>query len=85
MTRQTCQHRGVKLPDPVSCGARCSLFPRCLPPIPPEVVAAVVDLRAAAEAQQRNSLAVGDSLELLRQALAEGLARRDGQDLDPPD
>jgi len=48
-------------------------------------VAAVVDLRAAAEAQQRNSLAVGDSLELLRQALAEGLARRDGQDLDPPD
>jgi hypothetical protein len=82
---QTCRHRGVKLPDPVSCGARCSQFPRCLPPIPADVVAAVIDLHAATAAQERNSLAVAGSLELLSQALAEGLARREGQELDPPD
>jgi hypothetical protein len=46
-------------------------------------VAAVVALHAAAAAQERNSLAVAGSLELLSQALAEGLVRRGGQD--PPD
>jgi hypothetical protein len=85
VSRQTCQHRGVKLADANSCGARCSQFPRCLPPIPADVVAAVVDLHAAAAAQERNSLAVAGSLELLSQALAEGLARRGGEELDPPD
>jgi hypothetical protein len=56
----------------------------CLPPLPTDIVDAVVCLRAAVEAQHRSSVAVGDFLELLRQALADGMARRDGEELTGP-
>jgi hypothetical protein len=78
VTRWTCQHRGIKLSDTHSCGARCAIFPSCLPPLPPEVVEEVCQLHLAIEAQHRRSVAVADFLELLRQALTDGLAKRDG-------
>jgi hypothetical protein len=86
VSRRTCRHLGVKLPDPHSCGARCAEFPSCLPPLPADVVGAVAYLRAAVETQHRSTVAVGDFLELLRQALTEGMARRDGEEpADPTD
>jgi hypothetical protein len=84
VSRRTCQHRGIKLADAHSCGARCAQFPSCLPPLPADVVEAVAELRAAVEAQHRSSVAVGDFLELLRQALTEGMARRDDEELAGP-
>jgi hypothetical protein len=84
VSRQTCRHLGVKLRDTSSCGGRCSEFPSCLPPPPADVVEQVFALRAAAWAQHRSSVAVGDFLELLRQALIDGMARRDGEELTGP-
>lgn len=80
MSRQTCQHLGVKLADTSSCGARCAQFPSCLPPLPAGVLAAVADRCAAFEADLRSSVAVSEFLELMRQAVAEGMARRDGEE-----
>jgi hypothetical protein len=84
VSRLTCQHLHVKLADASTCGARCAQFPNCLPPLPADVIDAVVCLITAVEAQHRSSVAVGDFLELLRQALADGMARRDGEELTGP-
>jgi len=83
MTRRFCQRLAVKLPDAHSCGTRCADFPGCLPPIPAEVLDTITSVRAMVEAERRTSLAVREFLELLRQALTEGIGKRNNQELPP--
>jgi hypothetical protein len=47
---QPCCWLGEKLPDNVSCGEGCEVFPRCLPRL--ELVAKLTERRQAAEDQR---------------------------------
>jgi hypothetical protein len=71
-------HRGERLPDNVSCGARCERFPSCLPPLPAETVGLILELRAVAAAEQETTAALRTTLGRLHDAIEQGLALGDG-------
>jgi hypothetical protein len=71
---RTCDHLGQVLAANATCGARCSRFPACLPPLPPELPGQVADLCDPAE--EEAVVSVGRVLGRLHAAIVDGLARK---------
>jgi hypothetical protein len=76
MSIRRCDHLRQQLAAIATCGARCELFPACLPPPTPELAARVAAWRSAAD-QEGAAVAVADALGRLHAAIAEGLDRKD--------
>jgi hypothetical protein len=76
VSRQVCKHRAEKLPDNHSCGARCSEFPACLPPFPPEAIQSLINAQAEVDWARGNALAVRDLLQALHGAIQTGLSQK---------
>jgi hypothetical protein len=68
MSLRCCQHLGRDLPAAETCGARCSDFPACLPPVPRLPV--LLQARELDDAQ-----AVDDALRHVHAAILRGLER----------
>jgi hypothetical protein len=79
MTLKQCRHSRRKLADDTSCGALCEVFPACLPLPSVGLVADVHRLRMDAEHEADGTAATAESLNLIHQALVDGLARKDKQ------
>jgi hypothetical protein len=71
---RTCDHLRRELPANATCGARCRLFPACLPPLPAELPGLVAELCDPAEEEAVAS--VGRLLGRLHAAIVDGLARK---------
>jgi hypothetical protein len=72
MTLKPC-NSGTELPPNVSCGGLCDIFPDCLPAPSPNLVAAVMALRASVleeHAQHRASML---TLMVLQRAIGESV------------
>jgi hypothetical protein len=76
VSRQVCKHRAEKLPDNHSCGARCSEFPACLPPFPPEAIQTLIQAQVEWDLARGTALAVGDLLQALHGAIQTGLSQK---------
>jgi hypothetical protein len=53
-----CRHTGRKLPDNHCCAAFCGDFPACLPPLPADLPAHLVELQASNDAEHDQAVAV---------------------------
>jgi hypothetical protein len=76
MSLRCCAHAGAKLADSATCGARCGVFPACLPALPTERAREVVLALHSPADEHRAAAAARDILDELHAAISEGLARR---------
>jgi hypothetical protein len=77
LSLQRCIHQPARLAANATCGARCPDFPDCLPPPPAELAERLLELH---QADRREGLATAAgiaALELLHDAITEGLARKE--------
>jgi hypothetical protein len=68
-----CEHLGRQLGYAVTCGALCSAFPRCLPPLPPLLVREIATFTTTTDDDPAH---VADILAELHNAIIEGLKRK---------
>jgi hypothetical protein len=76
MTRQSC-NAGPELPPNVSCGGVCDIFPACLPPPSPELVASVMALRASLLQEHAQHRASMRTLMVLQRAISGRISVKD--------
>jgi hypothetical protein len=76
---EPCCGRGERLADNTTCGALCVIFPNCLPPPLPKLVAEVRRLRIEAQHDADGARDTTESLNLLHQALVAGLEGKYGR------
>ena len=79
MSGCTCKHLGKKLPDNHTCGSLCAEFPACLPPLSLELAEEITRGRAFGESERRVAERTTSLLELLGEAIEEGLGKRNGE------
>jgi hypothetical protein len=80
LSLETCRQIGTKLPDTETCGGLCDIFPKCLGPPSPQLLAAVARFRVNAINEQRSHSDRSEALTLIREALTAGLEKRDESD-----
>ena len=78
MSTRRCRYRRQQLTATATCGARCELFPACLPPPTPELAARGPAGRATPDQEGATAAAVAGVLAQLHAAITEGLDRKDG-------
>ena len=77
MSRQVCEHRGIKLPDDTTCGGLCETFPGCVPLLSADLLGQVVDRWTLADSEIEAAVGANDVLERLHEAILQGLAIKD--------
>jgi hypothetical protein len=70
-----CCGRGERLADNTTCGALCDIFPDCLPPPSPELIAAIVSLRESQAREHENHRASAQALRAFQQAIIERIEK----------
>jgi len=74
MTLKSC-NSGSELPPNVSCGEVCDIFPACLPPPSPELVASVMALRVSLIEEHAQHRASMRTLRVLQRAISERIEK----------
>jgi hypothetical protein len=76
MSLRCCAHSGAKLADNATCGARCGVFPACLPAISPELARGVALTLRAKATEYQAAVSAHEALDQLHAAIREGLDRK---------
>ena len=86
LSDRACCHRGVKLPENHTCGARCADFPDCIS-IPLDVAIQLTRADEQTEVAARETASRMESLTTMHDAIVSGLSaqveREAGRLLDP--